>query len=278
MRNQCQVQYLHRTVKDFIEQKDTWNALTQSTPAFDPYVSLYKALVLEVKAFDFAALTVDNLREFVYKAMLYASVARPAGHPNLDLLLDSLNRFVSSLLKRQDIIFDPLDPRVPDGHSVLFPIAIQKDLDFWVKDLLDRGHPLPSPKHFKPYISFAIEKKTPEFSIGIDYDGKRIDHCGVSKRRLRLLLSRGASLYEKQNDLPFWKYARLEVVEICMVLAASSYGDSFRRWMDAIEIMAEYGADIFSMQNLIPDRKLKEIERIRPEEIKRLREVLKMGD
>lgn len=140
---------------------------------------------------------------------------------------------------------------------------------------------VPSRKHFRPYISFAIEKQIPEDSNGIHFEGRKLNHYTLSRRCLTLLLNRGASVYEKQGEEPFWKYARLEVAEACMVLASSAYGgdkQAFHRWMDAIEIMAEYGADISSVRDRIPERKLKDIDRLHPAEMKRLQEVLKMRD
>jgi len=47
------VQYLHRTLKDYIEQPRIWTQIRSSAPSFDPHLSLFKAYALQMKGLDY---------------------------------------------------------------------------------------------------------------------------------------------------------------------------------------------------------------------------------
>jgi hypothetical protein len=47
------VEYLHRTLKDYIEQPRIWIEIRSSAPSFDPHVSLFKAYALQMKSLDY---------------------------------------------------------------------------------------------------------------------------------------------------------------------------------------------------------------------------------
>lgn len=303
VRSQGKIQYLHRTVKDYIEAESSWNYLRKLAPNFNPHMSLCKAFLLEIKSSDTTTFTIDDIRMLAYTAMQHASEAyREADDETLISLLDTLNKLMTILLKAQNTTMNPQEPAMPDEYHLLFSTAIQLDLKFWVSELLDRGHPIQTPRNCKPYISYAIQRVTSDklgeiriYDDGADRGNNAGSfhqfrgayptgyiHKSISALCLQLLLDRGASIYEKQNNEPFWKYARFEVVEACMVLTSGHYParscDVFERWMDALEIMADFGADLSSIFPLIPERKVKAMEESQPDEMARLRSVLRLQD
>ncbi|KAH7074681.1 heterokaryon incompatibility protein-domain-containing protein [Paraphoma chrysanthemicola] len=47
------VQYLHRTLKDYIEQPKIWTQIRSPAPSFDPHLSLFKANALSIKGLEY---------------------------------------------------------------------------------------------------------------------------------------------------------------------------------------------------------------------------------
>ena len=57
------VQYLHRTVKDFLEQPEIWDRIVAATGAkFHPYTALYASYLLQLKSLDLESITKHNYR------------------------------------------------------------------------------------------------------------------------------------------------------------------------------------------------------------------------
>ncbi|KAG4274688.1 hypothetical protein FPRO04_09052 [Fusarium proliferatum] len=66
----CKVQYLHRTVKDFIETPETWDWLTaMSKESFDPCIALAKSYLLQLKTMDTSQIKVDGVWELQMELM-----------------------------------------------------------------------------------------------------------------------------------------------------------------------------------------------------------------
>ena len=55
-------QYLHRTVKDFLEQPEIWDRIVAATGAkFHPYTALYASYLLQLKSLDPESMTKTQL-------------------------------------------------------------------------------------------------------------------------------------------------------------------------------------------------------------------------
>lgn len=263
------MQYLHRTVKDFIEQEHVWERIVQTSPAFDPYLSLCKAMVLEAKTWDPTRVLPRHLCNFVQLALRYASAASNNSHGMLIPLLDSLEKIVSARFQPQ---FDwkHLDAKPEQRHHCLIlPWALQLDLDFWVKHLLDHGHPVESREGFSSYLSFTMD---PGSFTDVDQELSRNARVlngrkPVRERCLRLLLDRGASIYRRQGEEPLWKYVCFEIARCCSILVSHRPKAAYKRlsdeeimnmkndinhWVDAILILREHGIDISLLCRLIP--------------------------
>jgi len=93
------VQYLHRTVKDFIEKPDTWAWITgQCQSSFDPQVSLCKANLLEAKFMihetHAGSSKIHDIEIYIERALRHSSSVRPQSYSTLAPLLDQLNILV----------------------------------------------------------------------------------------------------------------------------------------------------------------------------------------
>lgn len=283
-----QVEYLHRTVRDYFARPEIWLMLSKWAPEFDPYLSLCQALILEIKHLASEAASTSTLQEYMNAALMLASMASVGSRSTLIRLLDAANSITASLMRRGELSLAPLDSSLPPHHAPVFPLAIEFDLDFYVEHLLSNGHPVRSRKHFDSYISFAVEKQFPRtWASGniqclrdiqfYDLDACSV-LCPVSSKSLRLLLRYGATFYDKRGEEPYLKHLRLKFAEV--LFRATSGMDPNRlmgHWLAALEVLASFGADLSSFWDVLPNRKVVELDRTAPHLGVRLREVLKVG-
>jgi hypothetical protein len=288
LRCQWQVQYLHRTVRDYFAQPKIWLVLSKWAPGFDPYLSLCQAFILEIKHLQSGAASTSTPQECMNIALMLASMANVGSRPTLIIWLDAANSITASLMKRGELALTPLDFSLPTHHAPLFPLAIEFDLDFYVEHLLSNGHPATSRKHFNAYISFAIEKQFPKAwtsngvqclqNIRFEYGGIHDVRYPVSSKSLGLLLRYGATFHDRRGDEPYLKHLRLEFAEaLFRVLSGTTPNETLmEHWLAALEALASFGADLSSFWDVLPERKVKELDRTAPHLGTRLREMLKV--
>jgi hypothetical protein len=183
------VQYLHRTVKDFVEKPDIWKELVAVTASpFDPYVSLCKAYLLELKAYDLSVSPPGDLWSLISRALAYASKAIQNSHAVLIPHLDAINKVATTFSKHPKCISERVFPKMPPDHAMLIPLALHLDLYFWVEELVRRGHPLVPSRSLRSYMS-TCSVDLPEW-LGISPD---------NSRSIQLLRERGASNHLKRK-------------------------------------------------------------------------------
>jgi hypothetical protein len=91
--SQSAVQYLHRTVKDYLERPDVWNRILSTTGhSFDPNVSLCRSFIVQIKTLARESLTLENFWNLVLPCMFYAAQAKSSSTRLLTELLDELDR------------------------------------------------------------------------------------------------------------------------------------------------------------------------------------------
>ena len=67
------VQYLHRTVRDFLETPQVWDRILLAGPrTYDPYLALYRSFIAQLKCLDPGSSCTSAFQETVRKCMLYA--------------------------------------------------------------------------------------------------------------------------------------------------------------------------------------------------------------
>ena len=106
----ARISYLHRTVKDYLEQSVVWKNLVQTTQhsGFDPYVALLSAYVIELKTTEliFKSKTVYNTGLMI---LSHCSRLEPVAFEAHIELLEELDRVVSTHWAGHD-------PESPNGH------------------------------------------------------------------------------------------------------------------------------------------------------------------
>lgn len=98
MQKSSKVQYLHRTVKDFVESRAVWTELTKAP--FDPHVSFCKAYALHSKFFETAAGNARDRRLHMAQAIKHAQQASMTSNQSLLMILERLGAVVDHFLGR----------------------------------------------------------------------------------------------------------------------------------------------------------------------------------
>lgn len=157
------VQYLHRTVRDFIMRKDIWSHIRSSSgETFDPFASLCQANALEISGLHLASTIPKDMDNLVSQTFSYACRADALSRTSLISILNAISQYVrnygeelcsSNLASHFHMAF----PQCPRGHSPLIPFAFRFDLHWWLKELIMAGHPSKVPRGFKPYLLQASE-------------------------------------------------------------------------------------------------------------------------
>jgi hypothetical protein len=263
------VQYLHRTLKDYIEQPEIWNQICATTPSFSPHASLCKAYALEIKGIDYNIShdyenDEDTLEEIQYRipelvadAMYICALADDRQSKSLIYVLDALDTILTRKFAprcHRQVAQAPLSP------PLIMSLAIRYDLHFWIEELLKRGHPVSLSQSGPPLILIAIDiddfLELPGMPLDMNWERQRIRHR-PSSRCLEALLSHGADPCEEYEGSTAWSYfvdkfaEILEDPEILEDFAGNLFNavkDSetgvFREWLDIAEIFISYAASI----------------------------------
>jgi len=254
---QCQVQYLHRTVKDFIETEALWkDVILSATPGFDPHLSLLKALTLDITTWDRRTSSAEHLGASICEALCWASAVDPQNHQFAIEILDALDKVVGELERDIKVLRILPSLTLSPGQPHLLPIALRLNMDWWVRHLLSRGCPA-SPQHpFRPYTFFTVDK------IPFVHCPKNLTPPALSKPSLecmRLLVDFGASIYERNEDeMPFWKHVRFEFRAACNKTAYTNLNSDeeqdFEYWSSIVEMLVRLGADTWLLDALFSGR------------------------
>ncbi|KAI1121915.1 hypothetical protein F5Y10DRAFT_287923 [Nemania abortiva] len=101
-RVQYTVQYLHRTVKDYIESETTLAILHATTKSsFDPHLRLLAGLITYIKTQNADNITVHSMGFHLRQCMEYARNVAASSIPSMVVLLDELDKVISALWKRK---------------------------------------------------------------------------------------------------------------------------------------------------------------------------------
>ena len=253
------VQYLHRTLKDYIEQPEIWNQTLAVAPSFSPHASLCKAYALEIKGIDYNIS--DNyennenilediqcrIPELIAGAMFICTLADDRQSKPLIHVLDALDAIITRKFKpkrHRQVAQAPLSP------PLMMSLAIRYDLYFWIEELLKRGHPTSLSRSGAPFIFIAVDNddflELPGMPLDMDWDRQRIRHR-PSLMCLKALLSHGADPCEEYEGSTAWSHVVdkfseflqdpgvLEDSEDSLTLAVSE-------WLDVAEIFISHAA------------------------------------
>jgi hypothetical protein len=92
MLSKSRVQYMHRTVKDYIKKDNVWKTLLEATPGgFNPHAALCRASLVELKIQD--PMTLDRAKFWskIYQVLHYAALAEHTSQTAHTSILDELD-------------------------------------------------------------------------------------------------------------------------------------------------------------------------------------------
>jgi hypothetical protein len=243
------VQYLHRTLKDYVEQPEIWNKICATTPLFSPHASLCKAYALEIKGIDYNTSddyennedTLEDIQcripELIAGAMFICTLVDDRQSKSLIYVLDALDAIVTRKFTPKGRCQVAQAPHIP---PLMMSLAIRYDLYFWLEELLKRGHLTSRSQSGAPFIFIAVDNddflELPGMSPDMDWGRQRIRHR-PSLRCLEALLSHGADLCEVLHNP--------EVLEGC----EGSPTLALSEWLDVAQIFINYGAGTLLLRN-----------------------------
>ena len=149
----CTVQYLHRTVKDYLENPQVWDRIMLAgPPTYAPYLALCRSFIAQLKCLDPGSFCTKAfwriVREFlVYAYHIQGQLKEGQSAQSLVSLLDDIDRTASNFHK---VSFEELWPskilsnHLPWSHeafgSTILYLAVRLDLHTYVKAKLHHGH------------------------------------------------------------------------------------------------------------------------------------------
>lgn len=253
------VQYLHRTVKDFLETPQVWDRIILACPrTYDPYLAMCKSFVAQLKCLDPGSTETEAFQRTVRMFMLYARsvqdwLEKGQSTQSLVSLMDDFDRTAENLHKASSMdcswpsqfLSDLRLPKVQyiTSRVTFLSLAVRLGLHTYVEAKLQHGCLAHDNDGLMPLLSDAIRLRA------------RSDRANPIKSRprvkmVKMLLMHGAdpnkvSLTKQQcmNTPPFSERANtvwhelIEYVQLGYLLPDELVDDGIYRelWVDTLD-------------------------------------------
>ncbi|KAK4697415.1 hypothetical protein P7C71_g658, partial [Lecanoromycetidae sp. Uapishka_2] len=244
------VDFLHRTVKDFLMDKQMLQQLMQRatkdhTQEWNPHRSLCNVALARAKSLplrDGIQDGINMLFSLVDEFMFYAHMAEHEGGVSEIRVLDELDRVISKFA-RVDMICHWTNGRDPptgmyfeeNGNNTFLALAIQSRLRLYAKTKLEQRHNPLRAKRGRPYLDYALRPnlvtptKLPHYVEYIDF------------KMVEMLLEKGADPNEKVSiygGITVWALFLLS----CYERRDSCEPSTKETWFKAARMMITKGA------------------------------------
>lgn len=250
------VEYLHRTVRDFLQKPDVWNFILSATkPSFDPRLSLARGFLMRLKEHDadkFGKLD-DNMWRTVALCWRYANEAEIDHDGSQTPLLQELDR-VASLLKTGP---NGDDDVVSESKKVVLITKGASEISYHTRqNLFMRGHGatrLSFQEQCILYIDVQSQMKSGQLFCQ-DNDGRPILTLAVLEfepfavlrlRLIRFLLQHGVDPNQKYHHSTPWRDAICTATMDSRLEHKHPYHNLLMgRWAEVIELFIVHGANV----------------------------------
>jgi hypothetical protein len=236
--SQQTVQYLHRTVRDYLDRPDVLDNFLERTArtGFEPYTAALRACVIQLKDWELGLLTPTTLENFQTSALLYAHEADIVHQKSNTELLDMLSATVLDLIRARPELDSEVGLYLSTQHDTeRLPTAIKWDLCLYVDEKL-RQQSINVDWAGKPLLNYAL----PEY-------GETKHRLRPSPRMVAVLISYGASPNQKFEGLTPFKSMIMMILEETLPAGFVEYPPNVKREMSnhlrIIETMLEHGSD-----------------------------------
>ncbi|OCL06397.1 hypothetical protein AOQ84DRAFT_390221 [Glonium stellatum] len=273
------VQYLHRTVRDFLYQDVVWVQLLRASNSFDPYLSLCRSYILQIKTSNPKSMPKNRISVLVTICFLYASKLHKSSRKAVVPLFDELERALTNLPKCGGQTYTYIhfsQSGIAAGYHIvthtdcdmqmtMMSFAILFGLDSYVQIQLDRGYlAKANARHRSPLLDvFSLGNAAHIWNGGV----RRIldaHQPSPSLSSLELLFKYGANPNQKMSkNCTVWTY----LINLTFYFAGPVIGG----WLDIIDLFVHHGAD-----PMVEDcRKLLSRDCLFPERLNKLRSLLR---
>lgn len=237
------VQYMHRTVRDFIEQPNTWQAIIKRTAhtGFSPNQSLLRSCVLQLKIISPGHLT-KNIWRTAEAAMAYAHKSdAETGNPNTALLNELDKTMTRHAADRIDMRFHGHWASSPGNFWVkpaewqdnFLSLAVQYGLCGYVSEALGHGDGVLKSKTGRPLLDYAVNPVPIE------------QRYPLAPQMVRLLVSHGAKPNREFIAATPWENALAFMMHNNTKIRNSNgrEGDILK-WLEIFGLLVDAGANV----------------------------------
>ncbi|GKZ40081.1 hypothetical protein AbraIFM66950_002273 [Aspergillus brasiliensis] len=245
------VDFLHRTVRDFLRDNHDGKLREGAGLTFNPTSSLCHLTLVLLKRFpvhnEFRA-NINRIIQLVDEILYYSHEAEKRGGPAQVELLDELDRVVSLFAKKEQNHWtharDPpasgsLQKYTEGGNYNFLALAIQSRLVRYVRAKLDADPSLIGKKRGRPLLDYALRPKR-KMPLSLAFHSQKED-ISVSVAMVQLLLERGAN-----PNQPIYLYDKQTVWELFLLSCSEHAEWASERlksvWYEAVLMMIEHGA------------------------------------
>jgi hypothetical protein len=246
---QSPISYLHRTVKDYLEQEDIWNGILSHTANsnFDPTISLLMFYVMELKTTNIASKT-----ESIY------SVAKPA--------LEVSTRCKAATSKLQVSLLDELDRVLSvfwENHGIGDRNAASRAGKHWSLEAIEVSRDLPQvwPSNFlvsaiQYNLGCYLRTKIASNAISVKESNGlpllahafswiwwgKVWFPKIYPNTIEMFLEYGSDPNQLVTEATVWQHV-LHYVHVAFDRWVPELEDDCLQWHAAFKVMLEHGAD-----------------------------------
>ena len=246
------VEFLHRTVRDFITKRNVWTRLTAATKKdFDPNLALCRSYLLQLKTLQPESLTRDGFWAVITNSMYHAVVAAEYDIRIHMTMLNELDRaatilaatprFIASNVGRafpadSDAHWTSTGPRGKRGNTLL-AFLIQYDFYQLLEAKLDESYVSFYDHDGRSLLDYTIDWQF----IGTAEANRNHDNSLRHKRIIKLLLEKGADPNHGYATSTPWRNVLLRAHDVS--LSHASRPRSMKRWADVVDLYIQHGAN-----------------------------------
>lgn len=236
------IEYLHRSVKDFIEQGDTWNGVVHSAgSSYDPYLHFCASILLQMKTI--SELSHSLLWRYLFKALHYAKMSVKFSNgstiDSLVLILDDLDHSTRQIMDcMQNTLYEPCISHIgattnyPTYTASFLNIALHYGLDWYIKKKITKDELKSLPRLARPLLICAV-KRCEFSSLDIQLLPPNAEERDFKTSLVRILLEAGQDpncCLDGESPL-------------CIVNERlRNVGDVGGMWQQIVKLLIQYGA------------------------------------
>jgi hypothetical protein len=253
------VQYLHRTVRDYLTRPDIWSKQLERTKgsSFNPHLALLRSYILLLKGI-VASWVPEKLARVAYLALEHASFADfETGASNAELL-DELDRTMTDHMGRSEGLhwtsrqFGDISPL---GYDSFIAAAVNYGLCAYVRAKALSGVPLVFSS--RQGLRRLLQDKAPRhrvrplFDVAVNND-PRFRLAPGSSNMVSLFLQQGAMPSDKYLNATIWERALfgsdglLANQDKLGGRGGATWLDNLRQRLEIVDLLIQHSADVMA--------------------------------